>query len=156
MRGDGHIFQRRGSKNWYIAYSFRGHAYQESSGSPDKKVAMKLLRQRLRQVVTKPKFIDPAREEKWTLHDMRAQLVQDYARKNNRSTATMEHCLKHLEKAFEFHRVVDITAEKIRQYANSRQSSPGIGEQRARLLAQGISAHARSADDIGGAGDQVV
>jgi hypothetical protein len=57
MRGDGHIFQRRGSKNWYIAYSFRGHPYHESSGSPDKKVAQKLLRRRLREVSAKPNFL---------------------------------------------------------------------------------------------------
>jgi integrase len=70
--------------------------------------------------VGKPNFVDPAREEKWTLRDMRAQLVQDYARKNNRSSSTMQFCFKHLEKAFEFHRVVDITADKIREYANRR------------------------------------
>src|SRR5262245_43761254 len=44
MRGDGSVFLR--GRIWWIAYYFRGHPYQESSRSTDKKVAQKLLRQR--------------------------------------------------------------------------------------------------------------
>ena len=82
---------------------------------------MKLLRQRLRQVVTK-KFIDPAKEEKYTLADMKEELRRDYERKQNRSFGGVEAAFKHLEAedAFKFHRVCDITAEKIEEYADKR------------------------------------
>ena len=121
MRGDGHIFQKKGSKNWYIAYSFRGQPYQESCGSPDKKVARRLLRQRLKQV-GKPNFVNPAREEKWTLADMKEKLRLDYERKQNRSFSSIEFSFKHLEAegAFKFQRVIDITTERIQQYGDAR------------------------------------
>ena len=47
MRGDGSIFQR--GRIWWIAYSLRGHLYQESSKSDDKRDCQKLLRKRLRK-----------------------------------------------------------------------------------------------------------
>src|SRR6266511_2381787 len=48
MRGDGSIFLR--GKIWWIAYSFRGRPYQESSKSTDERAAKKLLRLRLKKV----------------------------------------------------------------------------------------------------------
>jgi integrase len=120
MRGDGHTFLR--GKIWWIAYSFRGKSYHESSRSTDQKDAKKLLRKRLKQV-GKPNFVDPAREERWTLADMRETIRRDYERKHNRST--VEYSFKHLEAedAFKFHRVVDITSAKIQEYADRRIKS---------------------------------
>ena len=83
-RGSGSIFQKPGTRFWWIAYSFRGHSYQESSESTDKKVALKLLRDRLRKV-TKPHFVDPAMERRWTLDDMLEQIRLDSERKQNRT-----------------------------------------------------------------------
>jgi integrase len=119
MRGDGSVFLR--GRIWWIAYWFRGHPYQESSGSTDERDAKKLLRKRIKQV-GKPNFVDPAKEEKWTLSDMKERLIIDYGRKNNRSLKTVEYCFKHLEAedAFKFHRVVDITAVEIQKYADKR------------------------------------
>jgi site-specific recombinase XerC len=122
QRGSGSIFQKPGTRFWWIAYSFRGHSYQESSGSTEKKDAVKLLRERLRKV-NKPHFVDPARERRWTLDDMLEQLRLDYERKGNNSFHTVKSCFQHVQKAFEFHRVVDITAEEIADYA-SRRAKP--------------------------------
>lgn len=121
MRGDGCVFQKPGTKNWWIAYSFRGHPYQESSRSTDQRDAKKLLRKRLKQV-GRPNFVDPAREEKWTLTDMKEKIRLDYERKQNRSFDGVEFAFKHLEAedAFKFHRVIDITAKKIQEYADKR------------------------------------
>jgi hypothetical protein len=93
MRGDGSIFLR--GRIWWIAYSFRGHPYQESSKSPDERVAKKLLRQRLKKL--KPGFIDPVKEEKLTLQDLKQCLISDYTRKNNRSLDSLRYSFKHLE-----------------------------------------------------------
>jgi hypothetical protein len=49
-RGTGSIFRKAGTKFWWIAYSFRGHSYQESSKSTDKKDAEALLKERLHQI----------------------------------------------------------------------------------------------------------
>jgi len=62
-RGSGSIFKKPGTRFWWIAYSFRGHSYQESSGSVDRKDAVKLLRARLIKI-TKPNFVDPAKERR--------------------------------------------------------------------------------------------
>jgi site-specific recombinase XerC len=121
-RGSGSIFRKPNTKNWWIAYSFRGHPYQESSGSTDRKVALKLLQDRLRKV-NKPHFADPAKERRYTLDDMLEQLKLSYESKQNNSFHTVTSVFKHVQKEFEFHRVVDITGEEIAAYA-SRRSKP--------------------------------
>lgn len=121
-RGSGSIFQKPGTRFWWIAYSFREHSYQESSESTDKKVAAKRLRERLGKV-NKPHFVDPAMERRWTLDDMLEQLRLEYERKQNNSFHTVKSVFKHVQKEFEFHRVVDITAEEIADYA-SRRAKP--------------------------------
>jgi integrase len=118
-RGTGSIFSKPGSRFLWISYSFRGHAHQESSESEDPKVAAKLLRERLRRV-TKPHFVDPAKERRYVLSDMLEQLRLDYERKGNRSFDTIKSVWQHLQAAFEFHRVVDITAEEIASYSAKR------------------------------------
>lgn len=45
--GMGGVIQVPGSKNWYIIYRVNGRQIKESSGSPDKAVAEKLLNRRL-------------------------------------------------------------------------------------------------------------
>src|SRR5262245_22841230 len=118
-RGSGSIFKKPGTRFWWIAYSFRGHSYQESSGSMDRKDAVKLLRERLRKV-TKPHFVDPAMERRWTLEDMLEQIRLDYERKGNSSFHTVKSVWQHLKKEFEFDRVVDIVGERIAGYAAKR------------------------------------
>src|SRR5262249_19446548 len=94
-RGSGRIFKKPGSRFWWIGDSFRGKSYQESSGSVDRKEAVKLLRERLRKV-NKPNFVDPAMERRWTLRDMLTELERDYERKQNRSFKTVKSVWQHL------------------------------------------------------------
>ena len=118
-RGSGSIFKKPGTRFWWIAYSFRGHPHQESSGSTDRKVALKLLQDRLRKV-NKANFVDPAKERRYTLDDMLERLRLDYERKGNSSFHTVKSCFQHVQKEFEFHRVTDITSEEIADYASKR------------------------------------
>ena len=117
MRGDGSIFQR--GHLWWIAYSWRGHLYQESSKSDDKKIAQKLLRKRIKEV-ERPRFVDPAKEQRYTLADMKEVIRLDYVRRKNRSFESVEYAFKHLEAGFKFHRVIDITDERITVYGDER------------------------------------
>jgi integrase len=102
----------------WIASSFRGKNFRESAHTSDEKTARKLLRQRLKQVERR-NFIGP-KEDKWTLADMKARIKADYERKENRSLATVEYCFKHLEDAFKFCRVIDITTPAVHEYINKR------------------------------------
>jgi len=120
MRGDGSVFLR--GRIWWIAYSWRGHLHQESAKSADKKVALKLLRKRIKEV-EKPRFVDPAKEQRYTLPDMKEVIRLDYVRRKNRSFESVEYAFKHLEEGFKFHRVIDITDEKITAYGDNRLSS---------------------------------
>ena len=116
MRGDGSIYAR-GNILW-IAYSFRGRMFRESSHTNDEKIARRLLRQRLKQV-ERPGFVGP-KEDKWTIADMKVRIVADYDRKQNRSVKTVEYCFKHLEQAFQFRRVIDITTPVVQEYTKRR------------------------------------
>ena len=116
MRGDGSIYSR-GNVLW-IAYSFRAQMFRESAHTSDEKVARKLLRHRLKQV-ERPGFVGP-KEDKWTLADMNARIEADYQRKQNRSLKTVEYCFKHLEDAFQFRRVIDITTPIVQEYTQKR------------------------------------
>ena len=109
----------RGTSLW-IHYSFRGQTFRESAHTDNVVVARKLRKQRLKQV-ERPGFIGP-KEEKWTLSDMKEKIRLDYERKGNRSFDDVENAFKHLEAedGFKFHRVVDITAEKIAEYGDKR------------------------------------
>jgi len=109
----------RGNSLW-IHYSFRGQTFRESAHTDNVVVARKLRKQRLKQV-ERPGFIGP-KEEKWTLADMKEKIRLDYERKQNRSFDDVENAFKHLEAedAFKFHRVVDITSEKIAEYGDKR------------------------------------
>lgn len=116
MRGDGGLYPR-GSVLW-IFYSFRGQIFRESAHTNDEVKARKLLKQRLKQV-ERPGFVGP-KEDKWTLADMKARIVADYDRKENRSLKTVEYCFKHLEAAFQFRRVIDITTPVVEKYTTDR------------------------------------
>jgi integrase len=116
MRGDGNVYLR-GNVYWFF-YSFRGKTYRESAHTTDEKAARKLLKQRLKQV-ERPGFVGP-KEDRWTIADMKARLEADYERKQNRSLDTVKHCFKHIEGAFEFRRVIDITTPVVHEYVKNR------------------------------------
>jgi hypothetical protein len=50
MRGTGRVFQRSKSAMWWFAYYHQGREHRESSGSTDRKAALRGLKERLREV----------------------------------------------------------------------------------------------------------
>jgi hypothetical protein len=61
---------------WWIRYHHNGKLYRESSGSPNQKVAEKLLRHRLGEIDRTGHVIGPV-VEKTTLADLCAMLEND-------------------------------------------------------------------------------
>jgi integrase len=53
---------------------------------------------------------------------MKARIEADYERKQNRSLNTVKYCFKHLEDAFQFRRVIDITTPAVQEYTKNRLS----------------------------------
>ena len=53
---------------------------------------------------------------------MKTRIKADYERRQNRSLKTVEYCFKHLEAAFQFRRVIDITTPVIQEYTANRLS----------------------------------
>jgi hypothetical protein len=72
-RGEGRIFLR--GKIWWVQYGHRGRDHRESSKSPERKVALRLLKKRLAEVHSGRHA--PA-AEKVTLADLRQLLEADH------------------------------------------------------------------------------
>jgi len=64
-RGDGRIFQRKGSAFWWCAYYLRGKEYRESTAQSDERKAKKFLDRKLKDVhadqIGARQFVGPQR-----------------------------------------------------------------------------------------------
>ncbi len=118
LRGHGTVY-KRGNVFW-IQYLVHGRVYRESSGSPDRNVALKKLKGRVGEA-SHGVVIGPV-AEKVTLGHMRDALLTDYRLRENRSLSTAEHFADNLVDYFgEDARALDITPERIEKYAQTRQ-----------------------------------
>jgi len=118
MRGQGTVYQR--SSTWWIQYSVRGKVIRESSHSSERKVALKLLKQRNGESARGRVLGSVA--EKVTLAEMKEALLTSYRLEGNRSIATAEHFARRLIAHFgSTARALDITGEKVAAYAEARQ-----------------------------------
>jgi integrase len=116
-RRTGTLYQR--GNTWWIQYSHRGQVYRESSHSPDKATANKLLNQRLREY-GRNRVIGPA-AEKVTLEEMKAVLLDNYRLEGNRSIATVEYFAANLLTFFRPRtRAIDITRSTVAAYVKAR------------------------------------
>ena len=115
-RGEGRIFLR--GKIWWVQYGHRGRDHRESSKSPERKVALRLLKKRLAEVHSGRHA--PA-AEKVTLADLRQLLEADHRLNGRRATVQPARAWFHLEEYFDpTARAVDITAARLSAYAAAR------------------------------------
>lgn len=118
MRGQGNVYLR--GATWWIQYSHRGKVERESSHSPERKAALKLLKFRLGET-SSGRVIGPT-AERVTLGEMVQALLTDYRLCGNRSLVTAEHFARNLVAYFgETARALDITADRIGTYIEERQ-----------------------------------
>ena len=121
MKGNGRVFQR--GRLWWIAYYENGREQRESSGSRERKEAVKLLRQRLGEVVfsmthsAAPKM-EPAPAV--TMQDLFDLVEQDH-QLNNRTSQSNGICLRRMRKHFGRYTVQACTRLVISHYMAARQ-----------------------------------
>ena len=121
MKGNGRVFQR--GQVWWIAYYDNGRERRESSGSRERKEAVRLLRLRLAAVVSgvvqaptpKPK---PAPAV--TMQDL-FDLVEQHYQLNNRTSPSNGACLKRMRRYFGRYPIPACTGLVIRNYMAARQ-----------------------------------
>jgi integrase len=113
----GRIF-KRGSVYW-IAFYHRGREHRESSKSENESVARKLLKERIGQA-GQGRLVG-ARQERLTFDDLAQGFLADYQINARRSVRSARLSISHLRSFFGFDRAVDITTNRIKAYAASRQ-----------------------------------
>ena len=116
-RGFGSIYKR--GNTWWIRLSHHGREFRESSGSDDERVALKLLKQRIKET-GRPHFVGPS-EERLMFDELAEMLLTDYKVNGRRSADKLNSRLKHLRAYFGLERAVDITADRVQRYVVERQ-----------------------------------
>ena len=128
MRGQGRIFKR--GEIFWIAYNLRGIEHRESSktalsSGSDEKQAERMLKARLREVAADQigarSFVTP-KASRLTIAELCDALKSDFELRGKLSIQNKSH-LARVEKDFGEHRAVELTAEKIDAYIESRLAS---------------------------------
>jgi integrase len=113
MRGLGRLF-KRGSVYW-IAYSYRGKEFRESSHSENEAQAHRLLKKRIGEM-GRGRLIGPV-EERVTFDDMAAALIRDYQVNGRKALSA----IRHLKRSFGLDKALDITTDRINNHIARRQ-----------------------------------
>ena len=121
MKGNGRVFQR--SQVWWIAYYDNGRERRESSGSRQRKEAVKLLRQRLGEVAIGVAHSAAPKRPRTRAVMMRDlfDLVENNFQLNGRTSATNGACLRRMRKHFGRYTVQACTGLVISHYMAARQ-----------------------------------
>lgn len=116
-RGEGRVYNR--GKIFWIQYCHRGQVFRESSGSPDGRIAQRLLRKRLGEIGIGA-FKGP-KVERTTFSELAEDIKNDYQVNGKKSGEKVKLSLSHLEKAFGLDRMIDVTTDRIKTYIVGRQ-----------------------------------
>ena len=122
MKGDGRVYQR--GQIWWVAYYQDGMERRESTGSGERKVAVRLLRRRVGEIAAGashclPSFAPPRRKA-LTVGDL-LDLIESDFRLNSRKSKSNAWCLKRLRRRFARYTVSSCTALAINHYMTEMQ-----------------------------------
>lgn len=117
MWGDGRIFQRKGSKRWWIAYYVNGKELRESAGKTPAE-AKRLLRKRQKEILGE-QFIGPS-EKQLTANDLLDGLLTHLAMKGAKSLVQIRSHLKPIRAFLGLDRAVGVTSARVEQYMAAR------------------------------------
>jgi integrase len=113
--------EKRRTLTWYIRYSFRGKAYQESSGSRNRNDAIRLLKKRLAEM-GQGRLIGPS-ADKTTFEELAQILEDDYRVNQRKSLDTVRFAIKRLRGFFGRDRAHDITTDRLKAYVRTRHEA---------------------------------
>jgi integrase len=103
---------------WWIQYWWRGRRFRESSGSPNRADAVRLLERRFGEI-GRGRLIGPS-IEKTTFEHLKTIILDDYRVNGRRSLETVEGSLKALETVFGDDYARDITLDRLNAYVARR------------------------------------
>ncbi len=116
-RGLGSLYQR--GHVWWVQYCFRGKVYRESSGSPTRADAVKLLRRRLAEM-GRGRLVGPDLE-KTTLADLKRMHLDDYRANSRKALKWAETSWTAVEGFFpETTLARDVTLDRLNAYVVAR------------------------------------
>ncbi len=119
MRGMGRVYLR--GNVWWVQYYFNGRKHRESTGSPSRPDAMRLLRSRLEEI-GRGRLVGPA-IERTTFDDLAELLLTDYRINRKRSIARIEDSVEHLGRVFTGFLAINVTSDRIMAYIGTRQNA---------------------------------
>ena len=118
MRGDGRVYQRKGSPFYWCEYWLRGKQYRESTETADKKTAQKFLSRRLKEVhadqIGAKTFISP-QQERVTVDSLLDSLESDLKLRGKWNPKVNSN-VKPLREYFGEWRAVDVTSDAVSKY----------------------------------------
>lgn len=120
-RGTGSVYRQQGSTNLWIQYYRNGKVYRQSAGTPKRRVAEKVLQQKLGEIATHS-FIEP-RFEKTLVKELAEDMLRDYSINGRKSLADVKtRWTKHLSKEFGQHRASNVSNDELTRYIAQRQN----------------------------------
>jgi integrase len=111
--------ERKTAATWWVQYSMRGKRYRESSGSSNRNVAIKLLKDRI-GAASQGKPVGP-NVERTRFDEIARMLIEDYQANGRRSLERIEGAIKHLKGFFGDYFAIDITSDRVTRYIKWRQ-----------------------------------
>jgi integrase len=117
-RGSGSIYQN-GSSVWWVKYYRRGIAFRESSHSPDRKAAEKLLKRRLAEIETKTYIA----RTNVRVDELIEDVMAEYRRNGFKSLKSVTQRWERRLRPF-FHKlpVDDLTTNLVQRYCEKRKA----------------------------------
>ncbi len=116
-RGDGRVFQRPGSKNYWIQYSVRGRQYREPVG-PNKAKARRKLKARLKEAQSE-NFVPPSAESV-TVGALLDALLLHAQNVGLRSWAKLRSHAQAVRTFFGGWRAIDVSPEAMERFQHDR------------------------------------
>jgi integrase len=117
-RGNGGVFQVKGSRFWWISYQLNGETVRESSGKLTKTEAAQKLKERL-LAIGNGNFLGP-QIEKITVDELYEDLLQDYRIKNQTVEWAERLWNIHLKDSFSGMRAANVGTNAITGYVERR------------------------------------
>ncbi len=118
-RGTGRIYQQKGSSVWWIKFYRNGVPFRESTGTPDKRQAIRALNHRLAEVAI-GKFVGP-QVERILITELAEDFLRDYRINGKSSIDDAEARWRlHIQPFFGLLRATQVTSSLLNTYVDQR------------------------------------